>query len=651
MERVTSCSQKHDTGRFWSLLRSLSGKKPSHTPNQPISFGPRTLTAKPSIARAFCNQFTKVPHFHRNPQSRHLRRSLRSAHPLDPDHRPFSPDLVRAAIAASGTSRAPGPDHLTIHHLKNLGPNGISFLCQLFNISIATATVPSIWKTANIIAIPKPNKPQSNSSSYWPISLLSPAAKVLERLLLPDLNEHLSLSESQHGFRPQRSTTTALLPLTHTIAKGFNQRLPPDRTVAVAVDFSKAFDTVPHDGLLQMLSDTTLPHNLVRWLSSYLRGRQAFCTYEGRRSGCRPVLAGVPQGSVISPALFNYFVSDYPSTAEASSYADDFTAMAAARCPHEAGEALTSHMSDVSTWSENKSLTISAPKSHATLFTPDTHQSHLDPAVSIANQPLPLCRNPNILGVTFDPHFTFAAHATNTANRARTRLNILRALAGTSWGQSKETITTTYKLLISSIIHYAAPIWFPNCKTVIAKLQPIQNSALKIATGNHKIASQSHIHAETSILPLSSSLTMRCRQFLASALQPNHPSHPIVTADSGPRTMKFTLQTKYASSLAHLTTEGIINPTNHQLGLSELHTQIVTEAIDSALPNRVLGTLPPAIDSSDTNLPRLQRSVLSQLRSGYCARLGDYQHRVGSCLLYTSPSPRDKRQPRMPSSA
>jgi len=101
-------------------------------------------------------------------------------------------------------------------------------------------------------------------------------------------------------------------------------------------------------------------------------------------------------------------------------------------------------MEDVAEWASNRGLTISVTKSHATLFTSDTHQSRLDPGVTLAGQPLPLCRHPKILGVTLDPHFTFSDHATSTANRARARLNILRALAGTSWGQSKETITTTY---------------------------------------------------------------------------------------------------------------------------------------------------------------------------------------------------------------
>ncbi|KAF2356025.1 hypothetical protein FHG87_013223, partial [Trinorchestia longiramus] len=75
--------------------------------------------------------------------------------------------------------------------------------------------------------------------------LLSPAVKVLERLLLPHLTAAIPLSDSQHGFRPLHSTTSTLLPLSHTIAVGFNQYRPPLRTTIMAINFSKAYDTVP----------------------------------------------------------------------------------------------------------------------------------------------------------------------------------------------------------------------------------------------------------------------------------------------------------------------------------------------------------------------------------------------------------------------
>ena len=305
----------------------------------------------------------------------------------------------------------------------------------------------------------KPGKPKSEGSSYRPISLLCPSVKIFERLLLPELNS-LPLSNTQHGFRQNHSTTTALLPLAHKVALGFNQPRPPHRTVTVSIDFSKAFDTVSHTKLIHSLTtQTTLRHNTVRWLSAYLRGRMASCQYNNTKSPHRHARTGVPQGSCISPVLFNFFVSSYPLSPQlTTSYADDFSDSFSSPDVSTAASALSAHSSHVVEWAQERGLAISLPKSSVTLFTSHTHQSHTNPPVSLHNTVLPLERNPCILGVTFDPHFTFSPHISSIISRASPRLNILRALAGTTWGASKETLLVTFKSLIQSLFTYASPI-------------------------------------------------------------------------------------------------------------------------------------------------------------------------------------------------
>ena len=120
------------------------------------------------------------------------------------------------------------------------------------------------------------------------------------------VSPHLPLAETQHGFRPGRSTSTALLPLFQLVVAGFNQRCPPRRTVAMAVDFSKAFDTINHTALLRSLPDTDVPSKDIRWLFTYLRGRTASCSYNRQDSAKVILHQGVPQGSILSPLLFNF---------------------------------------------------------------------------------------------------------------------------------------------------------------------------------------------------------------------------------------------------------------------------------------------------------------------------------------------------------
>ena len=84
----------------------------------------------------------------------------------------------------------------------------------------------------------------------------------------------------------------------------------------MAVDFSKAFDTVDHTTLLSSLPTTTLPPNDIRWLFTYLRGRTASCSFNRVVSSRVTLHQGVPQGSILSPLLFNFYVSTYPQTSE-----------------------------------------------------------------------------------------------------------------------------------------------------------------------------------------------------------------------------------------------------------------------------------------------------------------------------------------------
>jgi hypothetical protein len=89
--------------------------------------------------------------------------------------------------------------------------------------------------------------------------------------VLPSITAALPAFQSQNGFRPFRSTTTAFLPLVSQISEGFNEKKPGNRSAAVAVDISKVFHTVNITLLLDMISDYDLHPNYVRWLATYLR--------------------------------------------------------------------------------------------------------------------------------------------------------------------------------------------------------------------------------------------------------------------------------------------------------------------------------------------------------------------------------------------
>ena len=156
---------------------------------------------------------------------------------------------------------------------------------------------------------------------------------------------------------------------------GFIQRKPPDRTVCVAVDLSAAFDTVCHNKLLSNINRSPLPPATSRWLSSYLRGRQAKTCFRGVKSASRKVHTGVSQGSKLSPSLFSFYIADMLTPTEPVKrvcYADDLTVWATGVNIPDMEDSLNSYLEEITAYLKDNSLLICAPKSSVTLFTPDT---------------------------------------------------------------------------------------------------------------------------------------------------------------------------------------------------------------------------------------------------------------------------------------
>ena len=120
--------------------------------------------------------------------------------------------------------------------------------------------------------------------------------------------------------------------------------------------------------------------------------------------------------------------------------------------------------------------------------------------------------------------------------------NILKALAGTSWGQQKETLLMIYKAVGRSIINYAAPVCSLNLHyTIYRNIQYTQNEALRIATGCHKMSSIDHLHKEADILKVKEHCL---QQYLARCLEPGNVCHPTTTRVTPERQMKETLYTR-----------------------------------------------------------------------------------------------------------
>ena len=395
------------------------------------------------------------------------------------------------------------------------------------------------------------------------------------------------------------------------IAMGFYQRKPPDRTICVAVDISAAFDTVCHNNLLSKINRSQLPPATARWLSCYLRGRQAKTCFRGEKSTSRKV----PQGSKLSPSLFSFYIADMPRPTEPVKrvcYADDLTMWATGVKIPDLEDSINSYLEEIIAYLKDNSLLISAPKSTVTLFSPDPHQAKTHPRILIEDSQLPLVQCPKILGVYLDTSLSFNKHSGYVAERVSNRNNILKALAGTSWGQQKETLLMTYKAVGRSINYRS--------------IQYTQNEALRIATGCHKMSSVDHLHAEAKMLKVREHSELLSAQYLARCLEPGNVCHSITTRETpktSKRRMKETLFTRHRN-----TVEPMMLADNRKEIFHAIHTDAVNKAVKDQKKNIVLDDLPHPINDSERDITRKERATLAQLRSRYCKLLGSYKSRI-----------------------
>ena len=223
------------------------------------------------------------------------------------------------------TKKACGPDIITKIVLKECANELAPVLSHIFQLSIDTGKLPKDWRNANLSPIFKKGD-RHTASNYRPVSLTCVCCKLLEhiicRQILNHLEQHNILTPLQHGFRSGHSCETQLITTTNDIMKTFDKK---EQTDLAILDFSKAFDTVPHRKLLHKLDQYGINGKVNIWIKAILMERQQQVIVEGEFSDSCTVDSGVPQGTVLGPLLFLCHINDLPSRVKSTVrlFADD----------------------------------------------------------------------------------------------------------------------------------------------------------------------------------------------------------------------------------------------------------------------------------------------------------------------------------------
>ena len=163
---------------------------------------------------------------------------------------------------------------------------------------------------------------------------------------------------------------------------------PPARTITVALDMSKAFDTINIHTLIRKLLQTNIPGTIIKFIANYIKGRKAYTTYRNNTSRQREFKTAVPQGGVLSPTLFNIYTSDLPlpsAPVQVMAYADDITITSTSA----AKKYIQPYLQKVFVWTKQNNLILNSDRTTCTLFTPDPAEYTRNLDLKIHNNALP----------------------------------------------------------------------------------------------------------------------------------------------------------------------------------------------------------------------------------------------------------------------
>jgi hypothetical protein len=358
-----------------------------------------------------------------------------------------------------------------------------SHLTHIFNLSLASGSVPADWKRACVTPIYKGQGSMAEASNYRPISITTTISKIFELAVKDQVIEYLDktdiISPNQSAYLRGRSTQTALHSVIDNLSSNINKG---QVNVMCSLDMAKGFDTISHKILLHKLKYYGFNVNSILFFESYLSNRRQIVKYNGNVSSDLPVSIGVPQGSVLGPILFILYVNDLPDflNCNCEMYADDSTLYCSAPTLELCQPILSSNLSLAEEWLHRNQLVVNASKSCVMVVTNKCVVSE-NLIVCLNNVVLPVKSDIKLLGLYVDGKLDFKIHIEYLYKKISGKVGLLRRLSKTLYSSQ---LLLIYKTLIQPHFDYVITIWGSSYSTYVARLQRLQNRCVRIISNN-----------------------------------------------------------------------------------------------------------------------------------------------------------------------
>lgn len=467
-----SCLKRSDI--VWRRLNELLSKRSCCTPIDRLKVQDKILSGT-DLAEKFNDFFVELG------DAGNLNQTAQNTESL-PNTIFLQPTCMREVIDTTTkfkNSHSSDVDGLQIRPIKYVLDLLAEVLTHIYNVALSSGVFPEGMQIAKVSVIHKGGE-KNELANYRPISVLPVFSKCLEKIICNQIEffsrKHKLITDCQFGFRKNRSTESALLMQKDTILENFEKRL---LTLGIYLDFSKAFDRVNHVLLLNKLQNYGFRGVAYSLMQSYLLTRSQCVEVNNRRSRTKPLKTGVPQGSILGPILFLFYINDITriqTNCKFIIYADDCTLFVSGNNLETIVPVSSSLCYAIQKWSQNNCLTLNESKTKGVLFRPLGTAAVVPDSIVFGPYKITMVKSVKTLGVIFTEHMSWNEHVNSLCLKAQKAAGIINRCRHFLPTGVKRLL---YQALFHSHLNYCALVWANTTLNNIHKITTLQKKAIR----------------------------------------------------------------------------------------------------------------------------------------------------------------------------